>query len=276
MPSNAEKYNVMQSMALGWSQAFEMLHNSGIRCVLAHGWTERTDPEFVELVQEWQDRNGLDPDGFFGPNSWERYKTMRHGLLERSQTILAGGLHVPIYLDGVQVRHDPAMALTKHRADSREKARVIVHWGGWNVGSCHRFLEQGGKSSHFLVGDGEVYQCVDLSRRGIHAKGWNGGSVGVDICRTPRIDLMHRTEGQHIQRNTTGRGPEECLSIPEGVAETARTLLGALAPMLGLVFEYHGHDVMDDRDIKAGGVLGHHNTDAMKWDVAPWAGSIWP
>ena len=297
---SANTYNAAKAISIGWGQALACLTRSPRPCgstittALAEAWVQYgPSDEFTREVEEAQILIGVGPDGFLGSGTWANLVKRANreiGGMPRpidTQAVLIAGLIVELDVPHwLRIIHDEKLCLSTHRTPRSEKTRLVIHWGGLNVSHGKRTLDERNLSTHFLLSplfedpgsaaDYHVYQTVDLARTAIHAGAANGGSIGIDICRSPRVKYAPAYINHVIKDNHTGRGDPRYVELPDDVGASAREFIHAIARLYDIeVQPYPGHALIDPSEWKRSGVYGHHHIKAQKWDVAPWAHHFW-
>jgi hypothetical protein len=267
---------------------------------------------FTAAVKALQGAIGLEADGVLGPKSWGRVTAALRavagvgsadpveavkgraaipaGVNACAAFVRVGGCPVPIP-EAVRVRVGHAkVQLTKHRGCEARNV-VLIHWGGFDLSSCYNVLSGRGLGTHLICAhevqsDGvlQVEQVCDLLDTTWHAGEVNRYAIGVDIARSPLVKYAARYPDAVVKRNSSGRGEPSYVALPEGYGKAFRPLIAFLAALFGLPYTYQGHGVLDfqpddgtvNNPENLRGVLGHHNVDNQKWDVAPWADECWP
>ena len=174
-----------------------------------------------------------------------------------------------------------------------DPSTICVHWGGLNTRHCYNvFNTARGRhvSSHFLIGrnhktkEYEILQCLDTGLAAYHAGKFNKHSIGIDICMHPEVKYWDKTKQWYpdasIQtcdiedKRVAGR---EIVMIGDDFSEFCREFLQALREATGL-FEKpicETNEVMSVKEASLYSIVGHHNISSKKWDVIPWAESLY-
>ena len=238
--------------------------------------------EFAFTVAGVQKHLGLTPDGRLGNQTWNAMLSPHP--VSTKAVVIAGHAVELQGLDGVEIdttghRMEGLSGYSRARKAMR---KLVVHWGGLNAQHCKSALIDRGYSTHFLIEpmlrDGKliVYQSLDLALVAYHAGDFNGDSLGVDICRSPRTTFASRYPDGVIHTNRTGRGDRKFVDLDPEMGKMVSHFIDRLSAQLGIPFgEYPGHRVIPGVAAMAG-VFGHHHLSARKWDVCVWSRHIWP
>lgn len=187
-----------------------------------------------------------------------------------------------ILVDGREVACDARVrtwhevpALAFHALGKRRETKaVVLHWTGGEGDSAqvHSTLGQRGLSVHFAIDrDGLITQYCDASALCSHAKGYNTGSVGVEIVNAA-TDKPGRYERALLKERVHGIDATRAAFLaPQTKAALAlvRSLCSAYG--LPLAVPMRGNDVLSsvmDQQEKADwrGVVGHLHVDRNKVD----------
>ncbi len=209
------------------------------------------------------------------------------GLLQNYVRI--GGCPVPVPAS-IKVRLDHRKRQLVGRKGCVARNVIVLHWGGLDASGCYNTLAGRQLGTHLIAShavgtDGvlDILQACDLADTAFHAGEVNRFGIGFDIARSPLVNFLSKYPGSKAVPNPCPRGEEQIIPLPANYGPTLRPFLAWLAQVFGLDYTYQGHQVIDpeaDGTVKhpenLRGVLGHHNVDQHKWDVACWAADLWP
>ena len=174
-----------------------------------------------------------------------------------------------------------------------DPSTICVHWGGLNTRHCYNVFNMAkGRhvSSHFLIGrnhktnEYEILQGLDTGLVAYHAGKFNKHSIGIDICMHPEEKYWEKTKKWYpdASLNVVSAGDPRgkgrvCAMIGDEFSNLCRQFLQSLreATLLDTKPVCENFDVMTTAEAKKFSVVGHHNISAKKWDVIPWAESLY-
>lgn len=200
-----------------------------------------------------------------------------------------GGVPVPLPAS-LKIRVDHSKAPLVGRKGCVARNALVLHWGGLNAVGCYNVLKGRNLGTH-LIGECElgadgvltVLQTCDLADTAFHAGEMNRYAVGFDVARSPQVVHAGKYPGARIVPNPAPRGERQVVALPEGYGAVIRPFIAWVAQVFGIEYRYQGHQVIDpepDGTVvhpeRIRGVVGHHNVDRGKWDVAPWHEDLWP
>ena len=243
-----------------------------------------------EYIKTLQTKIGITADGIAGPN------TLKAAQEYYGKPIIShNGRLVPIDFSG-NVSHKYSLNMLPDGSKNwylRKNSidNVVVHWGGFNAPHCYQVFfnpKYAHTSSHFLIGfnpiDGEiqVLQCLDTYQVAYHAGKANKQSVGIDICQSPLVKHLSKTNSYYpdveVVKNRSKRGPQgDIVDIDPKLADISREFIEALSKVL----EIDDKPVCEDEevykleDVKKYSVIGQHNLSVQKWDPACWADKLY-
>lgn len=261
-------------------------------------------PALETAIKAYQNTEKLVEDG------WAHIRTYRRLLTDKivagevklaeptatpGDSILVGEKLLPIPWPRVVTPGEEG-ALTLRRGFSArrrppgEVRAAIIHWDvATSAAACHRILNLGGISSHFVIDwDGTIYQMVDLAHTAWHAghQRINGASIGIDFNNPVRAKYASKLEklGQKKRKKISGwkiNGwtPKPFLAMHEVQVEALVGLLAGLAahfPNLALdAVKYDKAKTINRQDGLSipsfSGVYHHAEVDVRKrgkWDTA--------
>jgi N-acetylmuramoyl-L-alanine amidase len=177
---------------------------------------------------------------------------------------------------------------------------VLHHDGLANSKQCWNVLHnERGLSCHFLIdNDGTIYQTLDLALMGYHAAGFNGDSIGAEICNRGILDRLdyyqgaafphkvsdpysingHKmtsfdfTDAQYeafleLSRALVKVLPNLALEYPRDPQNPSKQAWGTLGPITAT-----GDSIPSSA---FSGFLGHYHLTTRKWDPGPFDYKKW-
>lgn len=182
-----------------------------------HGWNpkwfscKKFGSELVENIEEFQKKNGLNPDGFCGPKTVEVLRSQRKS---DQDYIVCGMKHIKIKSKVVLWNDEGGYAAKKgcYREDysDRDVRLFVNHWDVCRKSSdTIKILNNRKLSSQFLIdADGTIYQAMNANHVAWHAGGrsWNNYSIGVEICNPYYLKYQDKTNPRKIIKGAKVHG----------------------------------------------------------------------
>ena len=245
-----------------------------------------------DYVRALQQQAGAVVDGFYGPATHNAVKTFY-------------GMPVMIHMGKVLPIDSPLdinLSASLYELDDgtknwyerkKDPSTICVHWGGLNTRHCYNVFNMArGRhvSSHFLIGKNhksneyELLQCLDTGLVAYHAGKFNKHSIGVDICMHPQKKYWEKTKKWYPDAflakydGDDKRVPkDEIAMIGPEFSTLCRQFLHSLTAATGLDNKpiCEDNNVYPVNDAAKFSIVGHHNISAKKWDVIPWAQSLY-
>jgi hypothetical protein len=245
-----------------------------------------------DYVRVLQQQAGAVVDGFYGPATHNAIKAFY-------------GMPVMIHMGKVIPIDSPLnvnLSASLYELDDgtknwyerkKDPSTICVHWGGLNTRHCYNVFNMArGRhvSSHFLIGKNhktneyELLQCLDTGLVAYHAGKFNKHSIGVDICMHPQKKYWEKTKKWYPDAflskydGDDKRVPkDEIAMIGPEFSTLCRQFLHALTAATGLDNKpiCEDNNVYPVNDAAKFSIVGHHNISAKKWDVIPWAQSLY-
>jgi hypothetical protein len=182
------KYNRASAFDFGWSPEWFGLH------------IEQFDQRLIEIIEEFQFANDLDPDGMIGPSTFRRLYTYvsqdeaEHNIkieAKENAKIIFRGKEYPIMWSKVVLWTDEnGLKCKSKKSRKRAPSYFVNHWDVClSSKQMTKVLSVRALGVHFAIdNDSTIYQLCDMEDLAFHAGGHNSKSIGVEISNAYSID----------------------------------------------------------------------------------------
>ena len=190
-----------------------------IKSAYNHGWNpswfgcSKFGSDLIEAIELFQKKNGLKPDGFCGPKTFQLLNEQRE---KKENVIICGLKHIPINHKVILWRDDDDWSSQKGcYRESYENRKVTLFVNHWDV--CRKssdtinILNKRNLSCHFLIDadpKATIIQTMNTNHVAFHAGGrlWNNASIGVEICNPYYIKYQDKRRPRRIVKGAKVHG----------------------------------------------------------------------
>lgn len=182
------KYNKASAYDYGWSPEWFGLH------------IEQFDQRLIEIIEEFQYANDLDPDGMIGPSTFRRLYTYvsqdeaEHNIKidakENPSIIFRGEKHPIMWSKVVLWNEKNGLTCKSKKSRNRKVSYFVNHWDVClSSKQMAKVLRVRSLGVHFAIdNDATIYQLCDIEDLAFHAGGHNSKSIGVELSNAYSLD----------------------------------------------------------------------------------------
>ena len=258
------------------------------KSAIDHGWTpewfgcSKFGSNLIKEIETFQKNNGLTPDGFCGPKTYQLAKKQR----PNERVIICGLKHIPIdhpvILWNQLDRYKAKKGSYREKYQDRKVTLFVNHWDVCKKSSdTIKILNNRNLSCQFLIDSdpaATIIQTMNTNHVAFHAGGrsWNDASIGVEICNPYYIKYQDKRRPRRIVKGAKvhGNTMRDHLDFYPQQIKALVKLWKAIHKAYGIPFQTptkkDGSELggvhRDSMNLKFSGYIHHYNLTAGKID----------